>query len=318
MKPARATVSVIVPAYNVEQYVEKLLNSILAQDYSPIELFVINDGSTDSTLSILESYQRKFAERKIKYEIVSQKNKGQAAAINKGLKRFTGKYVTFIDADDYLSDDSIRKRVEFLEKHPDFSVVYGRSDEVDADNNYQKAGERRETHTPSRERLFIDVILERDYNWPPVQYLVRSKDFLRIYPDRHIAEFRQGQNIQIFLPLYFYGKVGYIDETLTYITVRNNSHSRAARSEAGEREYQSTARDIYHDTLQKIEMPRAVREEYITILQYKYDNRFAMQKMQREIGDLSAEIAEYRGIRRAAKLLVGNIGRRILGIIKKQ
>ena len=97
-------VSIIIPAYNVEKYVAKCLDSILNQSYQNYEIIVVNDGSKDNTLNILEKYSIMFNG---KMRIISQSNQGQSSARNNGMEYVTGKYILFIDADDYILNDYI-------------------------------------------------------------------------------------------------------------------------------------------------------------------------------------------------------------------
>lgn len=96
-------VSIILPVYNVEKYLEQCLDSIIKQTFKDFECICVNDGSSDNSLSILEEYAKK--DKRIK--IISQENKGVSGARNTGLKQATGKYVTFIDSDDWISNKYI-------------------------------------------------------------------------------------------------------------------------------------------------------------------------------------------------------------------
>ena len=116
-------VSIITPCYNGEMYVERMLNSVLEQDYNNIEFIFINDGSTDKTEAIVKKYETKFKKKGIDFIYIYQSNSGQAAALNKGLAIFKGDYLTWPDSDDMLSKDSISKKVEFLEKNPEYKAV---------------------------------------------------------------------------------------------------------------------------------------------------------------------------------------------------
>lgn len=91
-------VSVIVPVYNNEAYVEKCIRSIMQQSYSNLEILVINDGSKDHSLEILNKLARE--DKRIK--LFNQENSGVSAARNKGLDHATGEFVTFVDGDDYI------------------------------------------------------------------------------------------------------------------------------------------------------------------------------------------------------------------------
>lgn len=97
-------ISVIIPIYNTEKYLQECLDSVINQSFADIEIICINDGSTDSSLSILESYAQK--DERIK--VLSQSNKGQAVARNIGLDLAKGEYIFFLDSDDYLHKDALK------------------------------------------------------------------------------------------------------------------------------------------------------------------------------------------------------------------
>src|SRR5690625_1048731 len=102
-------VSIIIPVYNKEEYLEDCLESVINQSYEKIEIIIINDGSTDGSESIIKKWKNK--DNRIKY--MSQNNQGVAIARNNGIKVSKGDYIYFIDADDYLSLNAI----ETLYKH---------------------------------------------------------------------------------------------------------------------------------------------------------------------------------------------------------
>lgn len=102
-------VSVVVPCYNIEHYVEECLDSIVFQSYQNIEILVINDGSTDATEEKIKKY---LGDNRIKY--IFQENKGLSAARNTGLNVMKGEYVCFVDSDDFLHRDYVKILYENL------------------------------------------------------------------------------------------------------------------------------------------------------------------------------------------------------------
>ena len=90
-------VSVIVPVYNMEKYIRQCMDSILGQTLTDIEVLCINDGSVDSSLAILRQYQQEDG----RVTIVDQKNQGVAKSRNTGIRQAKGKYVCFMDPDDW-------------------------------------------------------------------------------------------------------------------------------------------------------------------------------------------------------------------------
>lgn len=109
-----AKVSVIVPIYNAEKYLEKCIDSLLNQTLNDIEIILIDDASKDKSLSIATSYQ-KTNPSKIKL-IYNKENKGVAAARNTGLDISTGEYIGFVDSDDYIENNMYEKMVNACEK----------------------------------------------------------------------------------------------------------------------------------------------------------------------------------------------------------
>ncbi|ETA75007.1 hypothetical protein LEQ_2318 [Ligilactobacillus equi DPC 6820] len=105
-------VSVIVPIYNVEKYLPKCLKSIIEQTYQNIEIILVDDGSTDSSRTIIDDYA--YMDSRIK--VIHQENGGLSNARNNGMDIATGEYFTFVDSDDYLENDYIDFMYRLLEK----------------------------------------------------------------------------------------------------------------------------------------------------------------------------------------------------------
>lgn len=110
------SVSVIVPAYNSETSLGRAIDSALAQEHPPHEVFVINDGSTDRTAEVARSYGNRII-------FLEQENLGQGAARNEGLRRATGRFIAFLDADDLWHPGFLRHCVEFLLEHDEAIAV---------------------------------------------------------------------------------------------------------------------------------------------------------------------------------------------------
>ncbi len=99
-------VSVIVPVYNVEKFIDKCLNSLVKQSLKEIEIIVVNDGSPDNSQKIIDKYVKKYPD-KIKSYI--KENGGQGSARNYGLKKATGEYIGYVDSDDFVEKDMYKK-----------------------------------------------------------------------------------------------------------------------------------------------------------------------------------------------------------------
>ena len=107
--------SIIMPGYNVEDYIERAINSILNQSEKDFELIIVNDGSTDNTKSICEKYLKK--DKRIK--LINKTNGGLSDARNKGVNKATGNYIIFIDSDDYWDKDLLKEINKSLDNNPD-------------------------------------------------------------------------------------------------------------------------------------------------------------------------------------------------------
>lgn len=111
-------VSVVIPAYNASRFLRETLDSVLAQTHDPVEILLVDDGSTDATPEIAKEY-----EGSVRY--IRQDNKGVSAARNRGLAEAGGAYICFLDADDWIYPDNLRLKVEALEDDPAPALALG-------------------------------------------------------------------------------------------------------------------------------------------------------------------------------------------------
>lgn len=237
-------VSVIIPCYNGEQFIDQSIESVYIQDYAPIELIVVDDESTDSSAERIKVWQSRFSQTGHTLKYVYQKNRGLGGAIDTGLKHVTGAYLTLLDADDVYLPGAIRKKAEFLDAHPDYAGV--------RNNGWRVSGTDRRLFINSKEEkqitdLFAALSFGRTNNWAGT-YMVRTSILFETYPDRSIDPSRLGQNFQILLPVSYGRRFGYIDEPLMEYRIQPESHSQAVDADAQyrkERRNSAGWRDIY-------------------------------------------------------------------------
>ena len=131
-------ISVVVPVYNVEKYLEKCLQSLIEQCYSDMEIVVVDDKSTDRSLCIAKKYE-KYNNVKV---ISKEKNTGLSDSRNVGIRESRGQYIMFLDSDDYVEDGCIFKIQEIVKKENEPDIVYfGYSEEYESTNEkYIKYG----------------------------------------------------------------------------------------------------------------------------------------------------------------------------------
>ena len=114
-----ALISIIIPVYNVEQYLYKCLQSVVNQTYKNLEIICVNDGSTDNSINILEE----FAQKDTRVRIITQKNGGLSNARNTGIDNAAGDYIMFLDSDDWCDIYTVEKLYKnILENNTDFSI----------------------------------------------------------------------------------------------------------------------------------------------------------------------------------------------------
>lgn len=110
--------SIILPVYNVEEYLEECLESLINQDYSPYEIIAVNDGSTDNSLKILKKYEKKYPKL---LKVYSKENGGLSRARNFGMEHAKGKYLFFVDSDDYILPNALKILGKHLDK--DYDII---------------------------------------------------------------------------------------------------------------------------------------------------------------------------------------------------
>ena len=116
----RPLVSIVVPVYNAEAFLRETLDSVFALDYEPFEVIVVDDGSTDGSAAIAESY--------LGVRCIRQENRGPSEARNEGILIARGEFVAFVDSDDVVLPDKLSVQVGYLLDHPDVTATLGRQE----------------------------------------------------------------------------------------------------------------------------------------------------------------------------------------------
>lgn len=183
-----SSVSVVIPAYNAEKYLEEAVQSVLQQSVPPDEIIIVDDGSQDRTLSIAQDLAAKHA----RVRVIGRPNGGASAARNAGLKEATGKYLLFLDADDRLHEHAIRSHLVAFEDHPEFAMVFGCYDVIDENGVFRNTNQ-----TPIEDVSLEDLAL-RVIAIPSISmYKKIAIDKIGGYDER----FRQSQDVDLNLRL---------------------------------------------------------------------------------------------------------------------
>lgn len=222
-------VSIITACYNESEYIEELLNSICNQTYKNIEMIIIDDGSTDNTKTIIRNYENSFSSNGMSLSYIYQNNAGQAAATNRALKLMSGKYLCWIDGDDFLYPTAIEKKVTFLESHSDYGMVT--SDfylYYQVDKRLERKGSIYKNLNWQTNQFALTLAGESIIE--NLAHMINIELYRKINPQMDILEIREGQNYQIILPVLYFYKRGYIDEPLGCYRIHNDSHCHQKRS----------------------------------------------------------------------------------------
>lgn len=214
-------VSIIVPCYNGEKFIDRCFNSILKQDYSRIQIIAVNDGSTDQSEQRILAWNDRFKNAGMQLIYIAQENKGPGGAINTGLKAVSGEFLSLLDIDDEFLEAAVSSRVAFLNTHKDIDVVRS--------NGWynRKSGKGLFIYDDAEKKIddvFSALVAARTNNWAG-SYMVRTSALFAFYPDREIYQSRYGQNLQFLLPLTYRKKCGFIDEPQMNYNIQENSLS---------------------------------------------------------------------------------------------
>ena len=271
MRYKEGLVSCVTPVHNGEKYLRSMLDSVLNQTYPFVELFLVDDGSTDGTLEIARSYQERFAKKNYRYQVIETVHKHASAAINQGLAQVTGEFLIWPDSDDILEPDSVERRVEFLKSHPEYRCVRSLMYYFDQNEEKRKTGEP--LGDLKEERLFFEILEFQTFVCCGC-YMLRTKEFFEIYPKHRIPEYPVGQNFQMLLPFMYRHRCPTIPEKLYGVRVHPDSHSRMPRTQEEEEQRYRDFEDLVEE-IRKISRIRNIRER-IRIVCWK-------QKRRREI-----------------------------------
>lgn len=214
-----AFVTVIVPAYNVEKYIGKCIDSLLEQRYKNYEMIIINDGSCDNTGEICEEYAR----REKRITVIHTENRGVSEARNLGLKKANGEYIVFVDSDDFVSENYLELLVEGIVKNDvdlccvDYYEVYSNKTICHADEDDEKNMVMSETDAIN---LLHKKEYFRGYLWDKI-FIKKIIDENQIIFDKQVKIWED----MLFCLKYMINcrKVLYIRKPVYYYIIRANS-----------------------------------------------------------------------------------------------
>ena len=164
-----ALVSIIIPCYNHARYIDQALDGVIAQDYSNIELIIIDDGSKDDSANKIRTRYAECQARFVRFEFRHRPNKGLSATLNEALAWCQGKYVSFIASDDIMLTHKTSTQVRYLEQHPEFSSLSANLEFID--DNGRTLGQ---TTQPAQEHHFDDTLVHNALLAPSQMHILSA------------------------------------------------------------------------------------------------------------------------------------------------
>lgn len=222
-------VSLIVPCYNVEAYLEDFIISVIAQSHKELEIILVNDGANAATTALLRAAVPRFEAEGYLVKLIEQANKGLGGAIDTGLKQFTGEFLMWPDPDDWLEPHSVARRVEIMRAHPDVGLLRTNARMfIEARQEFDGHFMDPAAAGGRNPKLFEDLLFLRHF-YGPVCHMVRSSLFLSVHRDRSIYFGpASSQNFQMLVPFVEACPVLELPgEVLACYRVREDSRSRA-------------------------------------------------------------------------------------------
>ena len=209
-------VSIITPSYNQAAYLEQTILSVLNQDFSRIEYILVDGASTDGSVEIIKKYAGKFS------YWVSEKDRGQADAINKGFTRATGDIVAWLNSDDYYLQGTVSAAVKVFEENPDAVLVYGNMLAVDEHS--------KTFNTLSYKQLTLEDLLCFQIIGQPAVFMRRSalNKTSGLNPDFHFL-----LDHLLWIHIAKQGKILHVDQTWSAARYHAEAKNRAKAAEFG-------------------------------------------------------------------------------------
>jgi alpha-1,3-rhamnosyltransferase len=202
-------VTVLVPAYNHENFIEEAIESIITQSYKNIELIITNDGSLDKTNEKILSMEDKCKNRFVNFKYINRANKGLLMTLKEMEALINGKYMTLCYSDDIYLQNRISKQVSTLEENENYALCYGKMVGIDENSKIVK-GEYKSKY--SKSGFVFDQLLER--NFIPAPTVMMRTDIFKSVGGYDLGFYYD--DYPLWLKIAYDHPIKYIDESLVY------------------------------------------------------------------------------------------------------
>lgn len=210
-------ISIIVPVYNVEKYLNKCIESIIKQTYKNIEIILIDDGSTDNCGKICDEYKK--IDNRIK--VIHKENEGVSSARNIGIQNSNGNYIGFVDSDDYIEKDMYEKLVNEMKLDKDLSIAICGVNDISEEGIILNNSKYNKEIILDRETFFIEILNEENINAVIWNKLFKKELFSNV---KFNEQTKIAEDLELFLNIIDrINKVKIIPNKLYNWLVRKNS-----------------------------------------------------------------------------------------------
>lgn len=268
----KGLVSIVIPCYNAEKYLDDCLSALLNQTYKKLEVIIVNDGSTDNSENIIDNYIGKFKNNGMKLIKINQENGGQASAVNNGLKYVNGEYLMWQDADDWYELDAVECMLNYLKKNK-YDIVRAEASFRNEDNLDHIVYHAKSKYD-FNDNVFDSYVFETDsYCWPGI-WMVKMNYFDSRIKNRTIIKSSEGQNAQLIFPITCKKVVGYLNKIVYNYRIISNSHSHAKRNIFQRINRHNNFKKLFIEIIYSIDILSGKEKiKYIKLIKKKYNYR---------------------------------------------
>lgn len=238
-------ITIITPSYNQGQYIEQTILSVIEQNYPNLEYIIIDGGSTDNTIEIIKKYQKHIA------YWVSEKDRGQSHAINKGISVATGDIFNWINSDDYLEKDSLQKIAEIFVQNPQMNLLCGHSNIFYQNNSSKSFLSRTNIY-----KTIEETLIHEEINQPGM--------FYKMSCIKELGGINESLHYVMDLELWFrymlkfgIGNILQIDATFANFRIHENS-----KTTEDETKFRKEAYEVFSFIFESMNLPFSIIEAY--------------------------------------------------------
>lgn len=244
-------ISIVIPTYNREHLIIEAIETCVLQTYRPLEIVVVDDGSTDRTVAFVQNWNKGASPKEVILKIVQQENKGGNAARNNGIKNSSGEYIAFLDSDDLWNKTKLKKQYDLIIQNSAIGGVYCGLRQIEVGSGKVLTDEKR-TYT---EGNILSQLLIKDVTAPTSTYIIRKKIFNEVGYFDECLQARQDWDMWIRIAEKY--EIRAVKENL--MDLRHHEGPRTASNPLKEINAYKKIRQKYHHLF--IKQPKKVQKE---------------------------------------------------------